>query len=204
MSINKPADRVYPLFAICNAPSPRRLDDSILNIGKERYGEQFIKMSLRAKKDPRIQRSPPLHLTNSSPPTLHPSRTHARSPLISTPPQEPAKRHLKLVISDVGVQASAPTFRSFLKLYNSPDAKKLANFLEADEDTMGQQMMTMKLASRSISRVGQEGYLLDGGTVSDLDFVIDDNMVHIVELTVGRRMRAGSSAILNMRSVCSM
>ena len=45
MQINKTADRMYALFAICNALSPTRVDDNISNIVKERYGEQFAKMS---------------------------------------------------------------------------------------------------------------------------------------------------------------
>ena len=36
---------MYALYAICNALSPSRLDDNISNIVKERYGEQFSKMS---------------------------------------------------------------------------------------------------------------------------------------------------------------
>jgi translation initiation factor 3 subunit L len=44
VKINKTADRMYALFAICNALSPSRLDDNIANISKERYGEQFTKM----------------------------------------------------------------------------------------------------------------------------------------------------------------
>lgn len=73
-------------------------------------------------------------------------------------------------------QAPVPTLRSFLKLYTSLDAKKLASFLDADEEELVQQMMVMKQASRSISRVGDEKGLLDGQpiTTSDLDFVIDD------------------------------
>src|SRR5260221_10319194 len=43
--INKTADRMYALFAICNALSPSRLDDNILNIVKDRYGDQFAKLS---------------------------------------------------------------------------------------------------------------------------------------------------------------
>ena len=39
------ADRMYALFAICTALSPTRVDDNISNIVKERYGEQFTKMS---------------------------------------------------------------------------------------------------------------------------------------------------------------
>lgn len=36
---------MYALFAICTALSPTRVDDNISNIVKERYGEQFAKMS---------------------------------------------------------------------------------------------------------------------------------------------------------------
>ena len=45
VKINKTADRMYALFAICNALSLTRVDDNISNIVKERYGEQFSKMS---------------------------------------------------------------------------------------------------------------------------------------------------------------
>jgi translation initiation factor 3 subunit L len=45
VQINKTADRMYALFAICTALSPSRLDDNIANTVKERYGEQFTKMS---------------------------------------------------------------------------------------------------------------------------------------------------------------
>lgn len=96
---------------------------------------------------------------------------------------EPAQRHLALFLSDVRAQGSVPTLRSFLKLYTSIDASKLAGFLEdADEEDMVQQMMVLKQCSRRIGRVSiaptegsKNGGLLEGDiiTTSDLDFVID-------------------------------
>ena len=75
-------------------------------------------------------------------------------------------------------QLSVPTLRSFLKLYTSLDAKKLAKFLDVDEEEMVQEMMVLKQASKSLSRVpGVEGSgLLNGQmtTTSDLNFVIDE------------------------------
>jgi translation initiation factor 3 subunit L len=52
----------------------------------------------------------------------------------------------------------------------------LAGFLERDEEELVQLMMVMKMNSRGISRVGNEGTLLDGQviTTSDLDFVINE------------------------------
>lgn len=106
-------------------------------------------------------------------------------------------------------QTTVPVLRSFLKLYTSLDAAKLANFLDADEEELVQQMMVLKQCSREVSRAGTEkSGLLEGETIStsDLDFAIDEvcsfiyiiplsgmfnflsqNMVHIVESTVGRR-----------------
>ena len=90
-----------------------------------------------------------------------------------------AHRQLRLFLSDVIAQQSTPTLKSFLKLYTSLGSKKLANFLDVDEEEMIQEMMVMKQCSRSMSRVGVEvrrGGLLDGQmiTTSDLNFVIDE------------------------------
>ena len=59
-----------------------------------------------------------------------------------------------------------PTLRSFLKLHT---------LLDADEEETVQQMMAVKAASRSVSRVGTEKNLLDGPMIStsDMDFVIN-------------------------------
>jgi len=85
---------------------------------------------------------------------------------------------LDLFLADVSAQLPVPTLRSFLKLYTSLGAKKLANFLDADEEELVQEMMVLKQASRSISRVAaSEGAsLLEGQTIttSDLNFVIDE------------------------------
>lgn len=203
--ISKTADRMYALFAMCNALSPSRLDDNIANISKERYGEEFAKMSrggedsLAAFEELFIRACP--KFINANPP---PYDDPAALALLISPPSptdspnqsaatiaDPTQRHLSLFLADVAAQAPVPTLRSFLKLYTSLGAKKLANFLDEDEEEMVQEMMMMKQVSRSISRVpgSEKGSLLDGQTIttSDLNFVIDENMVHIAESTVGRR-----------------
>lgn len=103
------------------------------------------------------------------------SPTHTSSSSAQT---DATHRHLVLFLADIEAQLPVPTLRSFLKLYTSLDAKKLANFLDADEEELVQEMMVLKQASRSISRVaGSESTsLLDGQmiTTSDLNFVIDE------------------------------
>ncbi|KAI9450582.1 eukaryotic translation initiation factor 3 subunit 6 [Russula earlei] len=188
--INKTADRMYALFAICNALSPSRLDDNILNIVKDRYGDQFAKLSRGDEGLPAFEElflyACPKFISANPPPYDDQEQLAAYA---EDPPSEPAQRHLALFLADVRAQAAVPTLRSFLKLYTSLDAAKLAGFLDADEEEMVQQMMAVKAASRSVSRVGNEQNLLDGQMIStsDMDFIINENMVHISEVTVGRR-----------------
>ncbi|KAG6877339.1 hypothetical protein C0993_008476 [Termitomyces sp. T159_Od127] len=204
--ISKTADRMYALFAICNALSPSRFDDNVANTSKERFGEQFAKMarggsdSLPAFEElflyacPKfISANPPpyedpaaISLLISPPPTDAPAQAN-----VSLNALDPTHRHLKLFLADVAAQAPVPTLRSFLRLYTSLGAAKLANFLDVDEEEIVQEMMLLKQSSKSVSKVpgGGKDSHLDGHMVatSDLNFVIEENMVHIAESTVGRR-----------------
>ena len=210
--INKTADRMYALFAICNALSPNRLDDNILNIVKERFSEQVGKMSRGEEGVPAFEElftyACPKFVSANPPPY---EDAEALAAYLEDSHVDPAQRHLKSFIADVRTQLSVPTLRSFLKLYTSLGTSKLAGFLDTDEEEMVQQLMVLKQASRSIGRVGNEKGLLEGSTISnnDLDFVIDEvmsrpalhrrsgsfsltigrlqNMVHITESIVGRR-----------------
>jgi translation initiation factor 3 subunit L len=171
---------MYALFAICTAICPSRLDDNISNTVKDRYSDQFSKMSrisvsseeesLAAFEELFLYACPKFIPANP-PPLL------ASSPNAVLPPlEEPAQRHLQVFLRSVRAQVPVPTLRSFLKLYASLDAKKLAGFLDVDEEDMVCQMMVMKQAGMSVSRVGAEKGLLEGQVVavSDLNFVIDD------------------------------
>jgi len=188
--INKIADRMYALFAMCNALSPSRLDDNITNISKDRYGEHIARMSRGEDGIPAFEElflyACPKFIT-ANPPAYNDA--HAIATLIEEPAVEPVQRYLAAFISEIRALMLVSTLRSFLRLYSSLDTKKLANFLDADEEEMVQQMMVLKRASRSIGRVGNEKGLLEGQTIStsDLSFAIDENMVHIAESTVGRR-----------------
>jgi translation initiation factor 3 subunit L len=120
----------------------------------------------------------PKFIASSPPPYEDPD---ALALYLQSPPLEPAQRHLTIFLGDVRALANVPTLRSFLKLYTSLDASKLANFLdmkeEPKEEVLVQQLMGLKLASRSISRAGMEGgRLLDGETISssDTDFAINE------------------------------
>lgn len=215
--INKTAERMYALFAICNCLSPSKLDDQILNNVKERYADQISKMSQPFTSNAFITPNPTTPITPGSPTAKASAASEALAAYselflfacpkfitanappyndqdaltvyVNDPPEEPATRHLSLFLDDIRARAEVPTLRSYLKLYTSLDASKLAGFLEKDEEELVQLMMVMKSASRGVSRVNNEGTLLDGQmiTTSDLDFVINDNMVHVVESVINRK-----------------
>lgn len=119
----------------------------------------------------------PKFMTANPPPYDDPNAINAILNSVDVP-YDATQRHLAVFLSDVTAQLSVPTLRSFLKLYTSLDAKKLAKFLDVDEEEMVQEMMVLKQASKSLSRVpGVEGSgLLNGQmtTTSDLNFVIDE------------------------------
>lgn len=193
---------MYALFAICNCLSPSKLDEQILSNAKERYADQISKMSMPFTvvappnpTTPATEAAPdekpapatgalaayselflfacPKFITANAPPY---NDTEALAIYTADVQEEPAARHLSLFLDDIRARAEVPTLRSYLKLYTSLDASKLAGFLERDEEELVQLMMVMKTASRSVTRMNNEGTLLDGQviTTTDLDFVINE------------------------------
>jgi len=183
---------MYALFAICHALSPSRLDDNIANIAKERYGDQYAKMarggtdSLPAFEELFLYACPKF-ITANPPPYEDSGAIHAilsaaavaeADPSAQSPFSDPTRRHLDLFLADATTHSPVPTLRSFLKLYTSLGTQKFANFLDAQEEELVQEMMVLKQASRSVSRVpgNEQLSLLEGQTIttSDLNFVIDE------------------------------
>ncbi|KAG9311394.1 RNA polymerase I-associated factor PAF67-domain-containing protein [Chiua virens] len=223
--INKTADRMYALLALCNTLAPTRLDDNVMNIVRERYGDQMTRMGRGEEGLSTFEEiflyACPKFITASGPPyddptTLAqlinpPTPSSPTSPSGPSPPvSDPTHRHLRALTAHFMSLTPVPVLRSLLKLYTSLDARKLAGFLDAgvDEEEVLSWMMVMKNAGRCIGRVnitagadkdedkGTNGTSSSGGdslldgewmSISDLNFVIDENMIHIAESTVGRR-----------------
>lgn len=183
--ISKTADRMYALSALCAALAPGagvRPDEHVQASVRERFGEQVARMARGGEESlPAFEElfvyACPKFISATAPPYEIPEALEAYS---TDPPVEPVQRHVALFLADVRAQLSTSTLRSFLKLYTSLDAARLAGFLDADEEETVQQMMVLKQCSRRIGRLAstsEKGHgLLEGEviTTSDLDFVIDD------------------------------
>ncbi|KAF9223203.1 eukaryotic translation initiation factor 3 subunit 6 [Gyrodon lividus] len=224
--INKTADRMYALLALCHTLAPTRLDDNVMNIVRERYGDQMARMGrgeeglstfeeiflyacpkFIAANGPPYDDPTALALLLNPPTPASPVSPSAPAPRATT--SDPTHRHLRALTAHFLSLTHVPVLRSLLKLYTSLDARKLAGFLDAgvDEEEVLSWMMVMKNAGRCVGRVNiaasvdkdeekggtaggaTGGSLLDGEwmSISDLNFVIDENMIHIAESTVGRR-----------------
>ncbi|SPO39876.1 related to eIF3l - translation initiation factor 3 subunit L [Pseudozyma flocculosa] len=187
--INKTADRMYALLAMCCALCPTRLDENIQTAMREKYGDQYAKMTkggdegLSAFEELFLYACPKF-ITGNAPP-YHDDE--ALAVFREVPFPDPAQHQLKVFLGDVKTQLSNSNIRSFLRLYTTLGTDKLASFLEIDEEELVEMMMVVKSSTRSIK--WSQGGLLEGEVVntSDLDFVIDTNMVHIAESRVGRR-----------------
>ncbi|KAG2127991.1 RNA polymerase I-associated factor PAF67-domain-containing protein [Suillus clintonianus] len=223
--INKTADRMYALLALCHVLAPTRLDDNVMNIVRERYGDQIGRMGrgeegLSTFEELFLYACPKFICANSPPyddPTalasmlIPPTPTSPSSQNPNVVLGDPTQRHLRATSSHFMSLTPVSSLKSLLKLYTSLDAQKLTGFLDTsgagvDEEEVLSWMMVMKNAGRCIGHVNTGGSAANGEkdndegarpsesllagewmSISDLNFVIDLNMVHIAESTVGRR-----------------
>ncbi|ODO06259.1 eukaryotic translation initiation factor 3 subunit L [Cryptococcus wingfieldii CBS 7118] len=197
-SIAKTCERMYALLAICTTLSPGPSDENIMSIVKEHYGDQLSILqrggaeALETFKDLYLQACPK-YLNVNSPPYEDPTALAAWA---ENPPADATQRQLDLFVRDVKSVAGVNGMRNLLKLYTSIDAAKLAAFSETKEgqepdgeEEVLQQLMVLKNASSTYARGSGEGSLLDGERIvtNNLDFTIDQTMVHVEETTSHRR-----------------
>lgn len=187
--ISKMGDRMYALLAIACSLCPTRLDENVQTAMREKNGEQYNKMSRGGQEslaafEELFMFACPKFITGNAPP-YHDAE--ALQAFATSPTLDPAQHQLRIFLSDVKTQLSNANIRSFLRLYTTLGTDKLANFLEVDEEDLIEELMVAKASTRSIK--WNEGGLLEGQVIntSDLDFVIDLNMVHIAESRVGRK-----------------
>ncbi|KDN52505.1 hypothetical protein K437DRAFT_254088 [Tilletiaria anomala UBC 951] len=205
--INKTADRMYGLLAICCALCPTRLDENLQTTMKDKYGDQSSRMSKgdRTAFEELFIYASPKFITTSSPP-YHDSE--AMASFDEKTLADPAQHQLKVFMADISTQLLNSDVQSFIRLYKSLGTDKLADFLAADEEDVIEMMMVTKGSTRRLK--WSEGGLLEGEVVntSDLDFNIDGNMINVAEVKVGRRygdwfLRNGTrmhEALLNIKA----
>ncbi|KAK4058739.1 hypothetical protein OIO90_000183 [Microbotryomycetes sp. JL221] len=187
--INKTADRMYALLAICQALCPTKVDEGIATAMKEKFGDQYNKMirggqdSLPAFKEMFVHGSP--RFISPNPPPYETESQDALDTYATLP--DSSQHQLSLFVDSVKPQLTNATLRSFLRLYTTLGTNKLASFLNVDEEQVLEMLMVAKGASRKTTWV--QGGLLDGEVVgvSDLNFGIEDGHLNVAQSTTSRR-----------------
>ena len=185
--INKTADRMYALLAICQALCPTKVDEGLATAMKDKFGDQHAKM-VRGGDDslPVFQEmwthGTPRFISPNAPPYEDDAALAAYAGLV-----DPSQHQLNIFINDVQPQLQTSTLRSFLRLYTTLGTDKLATFLGVDEEEVLEMLMVAKGAARQA--VWAEGSLLEGKVVgvSDLNFGIDETHVTVAESKVSRK-----------------
>ncbi|KAG4302160.1 hypothetical protein PCK1_001432 [Pneumocystis canis] len=180
--ITKKGDQMYALLAMCIALCPIRIDDNLHILLKEKYGEELLKM----------QRGGPECIpvftelfSYACPKFISPLSPDFDNALTTV--SEHQQHHLKIFISNVENQMMLPALKSYLKLYTTMHLDKIASYLEITPENLRTLLFVYKQKSKQIR--WSEGSLLSGEVIniSDIEFAIEGNIIHIAEVKTARR-----------------
>jgi translation initiation factor 3 subunit L len=181
-SITKKNDQMLALIAICVAFHPTRLDDTIHTALREKYGDQLLK----------LQRGGP----DSLPVFEELFRAACPKFMSPIPPDfdkpeaniDPIDHHLSVFMEEVKTNMWSPTVKSYLRLYTTMDLKKLAGFLDVQPEELRSWLLVSKQRTKQLRWT--ENGLLEGEpvNVSDLDYALQGDLIHISEAKMGRKL----------------
>ncbi|KAK9880836.1 hypothetical protein WA026_013162 [Henosepilachna vigintioctopunctata] len=193
--INKQTDQMYHLLAICLVLHPQCIDESIQQTLREKnYHEKMYKMQCGDLQEFEycFTSACPKFVSPCPPSTESPEGDYSKNAI---------KRQTIIFMDEVKQQKMLPTIRSYLKLYTTLPLSKLATFMAQnsrhndgkwDLDKEMQSLIIhllcfkhkMKNVVWSKGASGLEGKFQSG---SELDFYIDDDMIHIADTKVAHR-----------------
>lgn len=181
-AIAKKNDQMYALIAICVAFVPTRLDDTIHAALRDKYGENLA----------RLQRGGPdalplfeEYFRSACPKFITPTPPDFDSPASNV---DPVEHQTAIFMDEVRATLANPTVKSYLKLYSTMDLAKLSSFLDVKPERLRAWLLVNKQRSRQVRWV--EGGLLEGEVVnvSELDYAVQGQLIHVSEAKQGRRL----------------
>uniref|UniRef100_UPI00358F99DF eukaryotic translation initiation factor 3 subunit L n=1 Tax=Myxine glutinosa TaxID=7769 RepID=UPI00358F99DF len=179
--VNKQNEQVFGLLALSLALYPMRVDESIHTQLREKLGDKLLRLQ---KGDlPLFEEM----FTYACPKFLSPVVPNYEQ-ISGTYHREPFLQQLKVFLDEVRQQNMLSTIRSYLKLYTTMPVSKLAGFLDMSEPEFWIQLLIFKHKMKNL--VWTSGIsALEGEfqTSSEVDFYIDQNMIHIADTKVARR-----------------
>ncbi|XP_028177972.1 eukaryotic translation initiation factor 3 subunit L [Ostrinia furnacalis] len=191
--INKQTEQMYNLLAICLVLHPQCVDESIQQVLREKnYHEKMFKMQYGdlGEFESCFTFACPKFLA-PCPPPVEPGSNYGR---------DAVKHQTQVFMDEVRQQKMLPTIRSYLKLYTTLPLAKLAAFMMAARGGDRDRDVAREHASLAIHLLcfkhkmknvvwtkgpsGLDGKFQSG---SELDFYIDNDMIHIADTKVAHR-----------------
>ncbi|KAJ3168732.1 Eukaryotic translation initiation factor 3 subunit L [Irineochytrium annulatum] len=181
--ISKKCEQMYALLSISVSLSPQRIDENVHALMREKYGEQLIKLQKDGEESLTVYEE--LFLF-ACPKFISPAPPRYDEAVNQS--QAPTQLQLRVFLDEVRQQLLVPTIRSYLKLYTTLRIDKLATFIDKSPDEIRTELLVFK--HKTQQRRWESGSVLDGeiSSTSDLDFYIKEDMIHISESKVGRRI----------------
>ncbi|PVU98136.1 hypothetical protein BB559_001775 [Furculomyces boomerangus] len=197
--INKKADQMYALLAMCMALSPSRVDEQIHTQLREKYGDQQNRMQRGGEEaittfQELFMYSCPRFISPNIPNYDNLDSDDESYGEGGAQDKNKGKKfelqsfQMKIFIHEVSLQLLVPSLRSFLKLYTSMKMDKLASFLEVTPTELHNQLLVYKMRANQLKYNGGSSLLAgEYSTSTDLGFAIDTDVVYIAESKVGRK-----------------
>ncbi|EGG13479.1 proteasome component region PCI domain-containing protein [Cavenderia fasciculata] len=164
----KKIDKMYALLAICQSLSPSKIDDNVSSHLKEKFGEKLLRMQ---KGEISVYEE---LFSFASPRCVGPV-----SPYISGLNQtvfDPSRLQQALFIEEVQQQSLLTTIRSYITLYSSISIAKLASLLQMDATELRIKLTCYKHKLVNVLGKGDHNKWTNH---NDIDFIIDQDMIHI-------------------------
>ncbi|XP_015749669.1 PREDICTED: eukaryotic translation initiation factor 3 subunit L-like, partial [Acropora digitifera] len=179
--ITKKTEQMYILLAICLTLCPQRIDENVLSQLRERCSDRIQ----------RLQRGD-LQTFEEGFSYACPKFISPVPPNFDAPPanfsREPFNLQLKVFLNEVSQQSLIPVIRSYLKLYTTMPIAKLAAFLDMDENQFRTELLCFKHKQRNLVWTkGTDALEGELQSSSEVDFYIDQDMIHIADTKVERR-----------------
>ncbi|KAM3966251.1 eukaryotic translation initiation factor 3 subunit L [Aphomia sociella] len=189
--INKQTEQMYHLLAICLVLHPQCVDESIQQVLREKnYHEKMFKMQYGdlGEFESCFTFACPKFLS-PCPPPIEPGSNYGR---------DAVKHQTQVFMDEVHQQKMLPTIRSYLKLYTTLPLAKLAAFMSAargserdaarEHAALAIHLLCFKHKMKNVvwtkGPSGLDGKFQSG---SELDFYIDNDMIHIADTKVAHR-----------------
>ncbi|CAG9793761.1 unnamed protein product [Diatraea saccharalis] len=189
--INKQTEQMYHLLAICLVLHPQCVDESIQQVLREKnYHEKMFKMQYGdlGEFENCFTFACPKFLS-PCPPPIEPGSNYGR---------DAVKHQTQVFMDEVRQQKMLPTIRSYLKLYTTLPLAKLAAFMSAargserdaarEHAALAIHLLCFKHKMKNVvwtkGPSGLDGKFQSG---SELDFYIDNDMIHIADTKVAHR-----------------